>query len=352
MPPLRTATAAAAAILAAACTSSRPGVPPPPLVLLAGGDVMFDRAVGQDLARNGPEYSLAGISGDGRAADLFFVNLESPLATTAKLEKPIAFRADPRAAVSLAAAGVDVVSLANNHAVDSGRDGLRETMDNLKKSGIRWCGAGTDRAAADTPLIRSVRGVRVAFTAFTEFPEGSRKRDNVPTMSLADEETVRRVVSAAVRKADVVVASFHWGEEYRDAPGPSQVRLARVAADAGADLILGHHPHVPQGLAILPSGRAGRPRRSLVAYSLGNLLFDQRHPWTNRGFLLRCRLDRDGVRDAALAPLRSSGRKPRPAAGDELPQDLRRLAGLSADGIVSLPGGIATVNGSAPPPVR
>jgi len=298
---------------------------PPAVTVAAVGDIMLDRRVARTMQRKGPAGMVVGICHLLSGADLATGNLECPLAEkSGRLEKPIAFRGSPRAVKALVEGGLTVVSLANNHALDCGRDGLRETMGVLAKSGLRWCGAGVDRRAAERPAVIAVRGRRVAFVGFCEFPEGERKWDHTPTIALAEEETVRRVVAEAKDQADSVVASFHWGEEYDDRPNRLQRRLAMAAVEAGADLVVGCHPHVLQGFEVVAKGG----RRALVAYSLGNFLFDQKRERTRESVVLRVTLGRGGVTEANLVPVTVDGARPRPATTEEARVSLARLTKL------------------------
>jgi poly-gamma-glutamate synthesis protein (capsule biosynthesis protein) len=288
---------------------------------------MLDRNAGRMLDKAGPGWPFELVKDKLAGADLTFANLESPIAAnSAAVEKPIAFKAPDAAAESLAKGGIGIVSLANNHAMDCGRAGLVETFKALRLAGVKWCGAGSNREEAEAPVVARTGGIRIAFVAFTEFPEGAKKRDDVPTMALADSKTVRRVIEAARKKADAVVASFHWGEEYADRPGEERRKLAQIASQAGADLIIGHHPHVLQGFEVI----AG-PRRTLVAYSLGNFVFDQRRQGTRDGAFLLVRIGKEGLIAAEAVPVKIKEGRPMPAEGEEAQEILRTLAGLSAE---------------------
>jgi len=326
MAKICTVRAALAAVILAGCGD---GIRPDDgtVTFAAVGDVMLDRNAGRMLEESGPGWPFALVRDQISTADIAFANLESPIPAGAeRTDKAIAFRAPAAASASLAGAGFDIVSLANNHAVDCGRAGLGETFRSLRKAGVKWCGAGMDRKQAEAPVIMKVRGIRIAFVAFTEFPEGSRPRDDVPTVALAAADTVRRVVGIARGSADVVVVSLHWGEEYQDRPGEERRRLARVAAEAGADLVVGHHPHVLQGFEVMNG-----LRRTLAAYSLGNFVFDQRTEGTREGAILLVRLNRAGLVLASVVPVRLADGRPVPAKGEEGRAVLRVLAGLSAE---------------------
>jgi len=324
--------------LASCSTTGKSPQKHPFVSISAVGDLMFDRGVGEAVWKNGSHWAMEKVRDDIASADIAFANLESPISKkSAMLEKPIGFRSPPGTAGLLADAGFDVVSLANNHSVDCGRDGLLETMAFLGKSGLHWCGAGKDRREAEKACIIKVNGLRVAFVAFSQFPEGSRKMDKVPTIALAEPGTVSRVIAGAAKKADIVVASFHWGEEYAPIPTGESRTLAREAADAGAALILGHHPHVVQGLETIPR-RHGRP--ALVAWSLGNFIFDQKETRTREGLVLHCRMDRGGVESARLAPVRIDGLRPRPADPAETKATISTVATLSPAGLINPDGSL------------
>lgn len=321
---------AGAAVLAAGVVALRPGrMVPPPVALAAAGDVMFARGVAEELARPGAAPPFAHVDGALRDADLAFANLECPLsARWVTVPKLIAFRAAPACATLLRDAGFDIVSFANNHSLDCGRPGLVETIESLEAAGVRWCGAGRTRADAERAVLFDVRGRRVAFVGFSEFLMEAEAAPDQPAVATARSEAVRRIIASARRQADHVVASFHWGAEYRDRPTRFQRRMAREAVGAGADLVLGHHPHVLQGLEWLTVTRTGGARQALIAYSLGNFLFDQKDPRTRRSALLHATLGAGGVLAADLRPLELIACRPRAARPDVAAEIAARLAGL------------------------
>lgn len=290
------------------------------------------------LARHGDDYPLARVRDTLSSADLAFANLECPLSRNgSKASKPFCFKVPPERVRALRSGGLDLLSLANNHSMDCGRTGLVETMETLRVGGLRWCGAGATRAEAEAPAVAQIRGLRIAFVGFCDFiPEGTFLREDRPTIAFASEESVGRAVGAARRSADVLIASFHWGVEYRSRPGDRQETLARTAVEAGADLVLGHHPHVLQRLESIPR-RGGRP--ALVAYSLGNFVFDQRGSGRDQSVILRCTLGKGGVQRAEILPVRIEDCRPRPARAAEGATILSRLAELSAERGTTIRGG-------------
>ncbi|MCC6731417.1 MAG: CapA family protein [Chthonomonadales bacterium] len=304
--------------------------PAPTATLCAVGDVLLARGVGRRIERYGTDWPFERVAPWLRATDLAFANMECALTTRgAAVPKPFVFRGDPGSARGLRDAGIDVVSLANNHTLDYGRTGLADTMDALRVAGVGWVGAGATLRAARRPLVRRVGALRVGFVAMSDFvPEGVFPRQDRESVARASERAVREAVVAARRAADVAVVSLHWGVEFRGRPSARQVALARAAAAGGADLVLGHHPHVLQPLEWLP-GRGGR--RTLAAYSLGNFVFDPRGAAASRTVILRCRLGRDGVESASVLPVLLRDCRPTPATGAGAQAILRRVAKLSAE---------------------
>jgi poly-gamma-glutamate synthesis protein (capsule biosynthesis protein) len=293
----------------------------PFITLAAVGDLMPARGVARQIEGRGLDYPFEHTAGRLRAADITFGNLECALTTrNARSGQAVVLRAAPATAAALANAGFDVLSLANNHALDGGAAGLEQTMSTLRRRRIGFCGAGSTPAQAEAPFVIHRNGVRVAFVAFSQF--GGEQ------IAPATETVVRRAVLRARRQADVVVASFHWGIENEARPGARQRHLARLAALCGADLILGHHPHVLQGWESLP-GRNGR--RALVVYSLGNFVFDQRGLRRDETIILRCELGRHGLRRAGAVPVRIERGQPQPAQGLAGATILRRLISLSRE---------------------
>ena len=238
---------------------------PRQFTLVAVGDVMLDRAVGRAIKRYGPQRILECVRDRLRAADITFCNLESPLSTRGAHDPHnCVFRADPSAVAVLKDGGFDIVSIANNHTLNSGRRTFVDTMDVLDRYGIKYCGGRRNKETSWWPVYMYAGGLKIGFMAYTDlsFPHGS---DNKVA---ADMSNLKKQVAVADGKCDLLVVSFHWGEEYHRVPTKRQRQVARAAIEAGADLILGHHPHVLEGI----TAYAGAP----ILYSMGNFVFDQR----------------------------------------------------------------------------
>jgi poly-gamma-glutamate capsule biosynthesis protein CapA/YwtB (metallophosphatase superfamily) len=265
------------------------------------GDVMLGRAVAAEAA------PLEEVTRWLRAADLVVGNLEAIIteggapAPAEEGSRPILLRASPSAAQTLREAGFDVLGHANNHALDYGPSALEESVERLRSAGIESVGAGETLEAAREPVVVEVNGVRLGILAFNFVPIPHRS-DSGWQPALWDEEAVTEAIRAARARADGVIVLAHWGSEYEQRVDPSQRRAAEAMWAAGADLVVGSHPHVVQGTA----ARDGR----FVAYSLGNFVFDQSSPETRQGLALRAFFDREGLRAIQALPLRA-GPRPR-----------------------------------------
>ncbi len=279
----------------------RPPAPEPSITLMAVGDVMLDRGIDKQIRKYGIEWPFKGVRETTRGADLAFCNLECPLSARGiKVTKPICFKADPANVECLTDGGFDMISLANNHSMDCSRPGLIETMHYLAKSGIAYIGAGDTPSDAALPVIMTLKGIRIAFLARNAWlPEGAWFRPDAPNSSYLDTETIESEVRQASEQADVVIVSLHWGIEYRMHSQPAQVELAHKIIDAGADLILGHHPHVLQKVEKYHGG--------VIAYSLGNFLFDSPFKNCKQTTILTCHLTKSGVSDIVQIPIEVEG---------------------------------------------
>jgi poly-gamma-glutamate synthesis protein (capsule biosynthesis protein) len=251
------------------------------------------------------------------AADIRFVNLECPISdqageTVSPINK-LVFNAPPAAAGVLARAGVDIVSLANNHAWDYGKAGLFETFEHLERAKVAFVGAGRSRAEAYAPRVIERGGFAIAFVAVTAVwnqdwsPHPGREFiAGADPDALAD--SVKR--ARAIEGVDKVVVSHHGGYEYVDQPHADTQKLARVAIEAGADAFIGHHPHVAQRVIFVDD----KP----VLYSLGNLLMrmSSGKPWTELGIMARIKFRKAGEPEVALCPVRIFGHDPVPLGTD------------------------------------
>jgi poly-gamma-glutamate capsule biosynthesis protein CapA/YwtB (metallophosphatase superfamily) len=234
-----------------------------------------------------------------RNADLRIVNCECALTRSTRevWKSGAVFKGEPAHAHGLTAVPFDVACLANNHVLDYGVAGLRETLRVLDRAGIRTVGAGLTEKDAHAPLTLTVDGVRIHIVNFSE-GEDLTASDGGPGVFGWDIPRVQATIRDCRRRGGIVIAIGHCGLEYVPFPPPYVVRAFRAAVDAGADCVIGHHPHVPQGM----EWRRGRP----IFYSLGNFVFYQPTPLLHRktGYVVTLQAGRRGLTDVKLLPYR------------------------------------------------
>jgi len=240
-------------------------------ILMFVGDIMLSRSVGEKIEQESNwQWPFLKISNYLKEADLLFGNLEGPISDKGKdVGSVYSFRASPKAAEGLKYAGFDVLSLANNHIGDWSRIAMEDTFKILEENNIDYVGAGYNKQEAHLPVIKELEsGAKIAFLAYTNL--GSKNweaKDNLSGIAWLEGEQMRKDIKKAKTLADIVIISMHFGEEYVLHSNSIQQSLARAAIDAGADLVVGHHPHVIQEIEEYKDG--------YIAYSLGNFVFDQ-----------------------------------------------------------------------------
>jgi len=248
--------------------------------LVFGGDVMMSRYVGKAARAAGdPAYPFREIAPFLKAADLTFVNLEAPFSDKGKpTQSGLVFRAGPEMIEGLKLAGVDVVSTANNHARDCGGYGVEFTLDWLTANGIAATGSAASADAAHEGIVLARNGTRFGFLAYTYDQSNGNHSDIDARVAVMDIPAMKKDVWRLRSRASVVIVSMHAGTEYAPRPNHQQQAFAHAAIDAGAQIVVGHHPHVTQPIEEYGGG--------LILYSLGNLVFDQfQRKETQRGEL-------------------------------------------------------------------
>ena len=271
-----------------------------------GGDVIPHEPVraAAEAAGGGVEgwgSLLADVSDVFKGADFGFVNLETPVAPAhSKGSKPFMFDAPVALPEALKANGIKIVSFANNHVMDQGWAGFAETRDHLKEIGLQFAGSGDTAGQTWQPLVVESNGIKVGWLGMTRWLNGNRNpdRDDQPHVNFfpypgesggapgADESQVLGAVKAAKAQCDMLVISIHWGTEYAPAPRPEDVEMAHKMLDAGASVIVGHHPHVLQPIETYTTNDG---RMAVIFYSLGNFLSNQ-----SRNYVDGLMPDKDG----------------------------------------------------------
>jgi len=242
------------------------------ITLIAVGDILLARKVNYKMVMmNNFNWPFEKVVDFLKSSDFTFANLESPLVENCKpTETGMVFCGDKRGALGLVFAGIDACNLANNHSLNYGEDGLSQTKQILKNAGIASFGG------ADI-FRKEIKGARFSFLGFNEVGLGEEAYKKLLSQVASQVESERKL-------ADVVVVSFHWGNEYTENISSRQKELAHLAIDSGGDLVIGHHPHWVQGQEEYKGKR--------IFYSLGNFVFDQM--WsekTKEGLAIRLTFD-------------------------------------------------------------
>ncbi|MDT4994126.1 MAG: hypothetical protein QOH97_4018 [Actinoplanes sp.] len=272
----------------------------PEIVLTFAGDVHFEKRVAELL--KAPATTFGPAAKQLAQGDLTLVNLETPITTRGKAEvKTYLFRAPDASVAAMKAAGIDAVTLANNHSMDYGRQGLTDTLDKAKKGGLGTIGAGRTIGEAFTPLRRTVKGVKIAVFGFSQIDELATEwaaTPDTPGLAMAfDTQRAYAAVRAARADSDLVVVLPHWGIEGDRCPTSRQRDFAAGLIDAGADIIVGAHTHVLQG--------AGRSGAAYVAYGLGNFLWYSSglyQPFSARAGILQLTVSKREVIKSSFTP--------------------------------------------------
>ena len=265
------------------------------------------------LQRLDPERVFRQVKDVFRQTDLVFCNLEAPLCSADTPPTPflrvIRLRSDPEMVRALVDAGIDIVSLANTHTMDYGPQGLLQTMETLARHGIRYVGAGRTLAEARKPVVFELKGTRIAFLGFHTYDQFATAASEVtPGQTMvrvspylppphAYREEVSRMqqdIREAKKQADVVIVSWHWGQSMTSQLAVHQPYLGRLAIDAGADLVLGHHAHMLQGIEVYRGGA--------ICYSMGNFVMDGGAPMSMEALVVKCVIADKRIRSLSFLP--------------------------------------------------
>jgi poly-gamma-glutamate synthesis protein (capsule biosynthesis protein) len=298
---------------------------PSEITLAFAGDVHFsDRTL--KLLKS-PANAFGPVSKVLSSADIAMVNLETAITTRGKEEpKQFHFRAPDSAWLALGAAGVDVVTSANNHALDYGQVGLADTLNSAAEAGMPLVGAGKNVKDAYAPWITDVKGVRIAFLAMSQVSELASSwaaGDNKPGIAMAfNLERSVAAVKAARNKADVVVVYVHWGTEGQECPNGQQRSFAAAIAKAGASIIVGTHAHLLEG-----DGWIGD---TYVQYGMGNFVWWLDDAFSNDTGVIKVTLRGDQIAKTELVPavISTKSGQPIPVSGKEASRIQKKFAAL------------------------
>ncbi len=298
----------------------------PTLSLGVGGDVTFGLAVADLIAQKEPAFPWAEVSPLFGLYDITVVNLEGPLCSVAPPD-PVQTSLDLRGATSNAApmaeAGIDALCLANDHIMDYGAGGLEETLNVLRAQGLGIFGAGSSASSAQRPLVlEAENGASIALLSFSDVSSpASAAGEDTPGISEASLETIGEMVGAAAQDAHYVAVFMHWGEVGSADITARQREIASACVEAGADLVIGCHPHVVQGIEVI----SGVP----VIYSLGNLVYSSESEAGKNAIFAGCRFSGGRLASLELIPLRVEGGKPTPLYAGQAEELLKDLEAAS-----------------------
>lgn len=297
-------------------------------VMAFGGDAMLSRVVGQKMvSKKDYTWPFEKIGNEFKNVDFAVANLESPFTLGAGSHLvqtgSFSFNADPKTMAGLEEAGIDLVSLANNHFGNQGQKGMLDTFKVLTDNGVAYVGAGKNSKEAHAPYIKEINGVKFGFLSYA-YPEDLyiAKQDKAGMASMNLEAAKIDVVNLK-KQVDVVIVLVHAGTEYTAKANPTQVAFDHGVIDAGADLVIGHHPHWVQNIE--------KYKGKYIIYSLGNLIFDQM--WsqeTREGAIARVYFKEKKIEKIEILPIVINDYgQPDLAVGSQRAKILRRM-GLSS----------------------
>lgn len=335
----------------AVAVSAQPSVPPSPSVtpesiasptptpddeglsIAIMGDILLGDTVYPYLEYHGLDYPYREIKPILEEVDVAVGNLEFAVTTRGvKENKTWTFRAGPEVLPPMKEAGFDAVSLANNHAIDYGRQGLLDTLDHVGQAGMGLFGAGRNEEEAYSPWVYEKDGKKFAFLGFSRIVRSESWKAIGDQPGVAETHQKERAL-AAIKRAketnDVVIVYPHWGTENTTKVEPYQRNLAKAYIDAGADLVIGAHPHMLQGIEMY-NGK-------WILYSLGNFIFQtiEDRPLTWETVILEARFTKDGQVNLKLHPFLTTAAQPKKMSAEAEKRLFKRLTDISFDVEVS-----------------
>lgn len=280
-----------------------------PVSIIFVGDVNFTGRIGEQMALSGTTWPFAGVKDVLKAADYRVCNLENPAGVGGAkyCDKRIYFKANPKYLDALNDAGFNLVTLANNHALDYGPDVIKQTMTELDRRGIKHMGILEDNTKKNEPVIVNIKGLKIAFLAYCNAcPQEFGPQKNSPGVSVGLGDWIRRQVADVKKQGvDYIIAMPHWGSEYY-AVDKNQEYTGRVMREAGVDVVVGAHPHVLQKMEKIDS--------DLMLWSLGNFLFPMRWQISMDSVIVKVNLEKGKKITYDILPISLTSNRPIVAA--------------------------------------
>ncbi|AWB44133.1 hypothetical protein DCC85_07805 [Paenibacillus sp. CAA11] len=329
----QTGDAASKASPASSQATTAPSANENAIVLHFGGDTLFSGKVADKLKASGMDFPFQYVRDLFLKDDLTVLNLETPITVrgTGATDKQFVFKSHPEVLDAMKNAGVDAVNLANNHTLDQGEEGLLDTIDHLKASQIPAVGAGSNADEAYAPVYLERKGIKIALFGFSRVlpkVDWNAGESSPGIAGIYDPTRAIQEVEKAKKQADLVIVVAHWGKERVTKPDKNQTSLAHAFIDAGADLVIGGHPHVLQGVE--------QYKGKWIAYSTGNFIFTRSSnakTWETAVFEARC--NRSGACGMKLIPYHAELGQPVPMNaqdGAKLLQEIQQLSpGVTVD---------------------
>lgn len=299
----------------------------------AVGDILISGIVEELIERKGPKEPFTFVSDTFEKSDVVFGNLEGPLSNRGvPLKGKCCIYSPPKTFQSLKLAGFNVVSLANNHIFDYGYGGFMDTISIFKKSNVYWFGAGRNLYEAVKPAILNVNGISIAFLGYAwDFIGALNAGKNSFGTAPLNEKLIIENIRNIAEKVDFVIVSLHWGYDGEIYPLPSHRKMAHKMIDEGADLVLGHHPHLIQGIEKYDEG--------VILYSLGNFIFPDiqckdysiiQKPENKESMIFQCEISREGINYFDIIPIKcNEAFQPIELRNKEKKQKLKKIRELS-----------------------
>lgn len=279
------------------------------------GDILMDGSVKRQINENGYDYPWEYVAKYFQEDDISIGNLETSITLGGAKwpDKQFNFRSDPENLEAMKKAGIDVVSLANNHSLDYGYEGLLDTLNYIDKSGIYRVGAGKDYKEAVEEVVIEKNGYKVGILGFSRVVPtvdwyATSKRPGLVGAYDSQLQGVLEKVKEVGEEVDILILSIHWGTELQTRPNDHDVLAAKKLIDAGADIIMGHHPHILQGVEIYK----GKP----IFYSLGNFVFGVKNELTSNTMIGQVDFMDDKIKSLKVIPCKIESGRPIPV--DEL----------------------------------
>lgn len=292
------------------------------------GDMLMDGSVRAQINKNGVEYPWEMVKDYFQNDDITIGNLETSITTkgTPWPDKQFNFRSDPSNLKSMKEAGIDIVALGNNHSLDYGYDGFLDTLNYLDKSEIKRVGGGKNKKEAIEGIIVENNGINVGVLSFTRVVPDVKwyATDKRPGIVGAYDPHLKEVlnrVEEIKKEVDILILSIHWGVELSTTPRKQEIELAKKLVDAGVDIVMGHHPHVLQGIEIYKD----KP----IFYSLGNFVFGTKNELTSNTIIGQINLIDKDIDSIRIIPCTIIGGRPIPDV--EIKEKIKYINLISKD---------------------